>query len=152
MRSIDARVERAYLENASAVTFTAQQTTARYAASYPALAPRFHTLENAFDVEATEQVADTRTADTSEPLSLCFFGRFRKLSSAAPLIEVLSVLRRMAPQALNMIRVRMAGPLEAKDEALARDAGVLSVFAPFAPVAAFEATRFFSASRRRFDS
>jgi hypothetical protein len=143
VRNIDAHVERAYLEAASAVTFTARRTTQRYQAAYPELMARFHTLENAFDpTPLTSPCAPGPSGSPERALSICFFGRFRRLSSAAAIIDVLAALRRRDPSALACLRVHMVGPLEPSDEARARAAQVFSVFEPFAPVPAFEATDF----------
>ena len=140
VRAWDARCERSYLEHASAVTFTAAQTTARYAEAYPELSGRFHTIENGFDpAMLTDQAPVVPLSSVPGVLTICFFGRFRPLSSATRVIETLARVAELQPTAVSQLRIRMAGPLEAADEARARRAGVFEVFEPFQPVAAHAA-------------
>ncbi len=92
VRSVDARAERRYLEAASAATFTANSTTDRYRAAYPALAERFHTIENSFDPEGYVDAVGLHQPHCAvapvPELVLTFLGRFRQLSSAARVIEL----------------------------------------------------------------
>lgn len=131
VRAIDARTERRYLHAASALTFTAARTTQRYAAAYPALAGRMFTLENSFDERLFD---DDSTAPQSAyavtpgaALTLTFFGRFRALSSAARISQLLARLRQLHPDAAE-VRVRCVGGLDAFDRARAEALGIADAF------------------------
>jgi hypothetical protein len=131
VRAFDACVERSYLEAASAVTFTAACTTQRYAAAYPGLKERLFTLENCFDERLYH--GDSGAAQSAcavapgAALSLMFFGRFRALSSAARIIQLLAHLRQRHPDAAD-VRVRCVHGLDAVDRARAAALGVDDAF------------------------
>lgn len=132
VRAIDRRAERAYLRDASAVTFTAERTTELYRAAYPELAARFATIENGFDPQGFGEpfdVAQPREAVApGEALVLSFFGRFRALSPATPTIRLLARLRELDADAVARVRVQSVGGLSGDDLALAERMGVAEAF------------------------
>jgi glycosyltransferase involved in cell wall biosynthesis len=132
VRAIDRRAERAYLRDASAVTFTAPRTTELYRAAYPEFAARFSTIENGFDPRGYPEPLDAPQANTAvapgAPLVLAFFGRFRALSPATPIVHLIARLRAVDARAAGLVRVQSVGGLGGEDLALAERLGVASAF------------------------
>lgn len=139
-QAINRRLERRILETADAVVFTAQQTEARYRRHYADLAPRTATIYNSFDPvvfddpvaahAATPHTATPHAVSPGEGLTLGFFGRFRALSSAALIVDVLARVRQHDPALAERIKVRSFGPLNAEDARYAEARGVRSSFVP----------------------
>lgn len=135
-RVVDEQVERSIFSSADAITFTAKTATDRYARHYEGLRPNITTIVNGFD--ATFFGLDAVAASTDalggwsrlpeETFELLFFGRFRTLSPARPVIAMLAQMRRIAPESFERVRVRSVGTLNAADEEAAREAGVETAF------------------------
>ena len=137
-RALDRRAETWILERADAVTYTAEETHRRSTASWPHLARKMHVLPNAYDSSAWSEAPldgplDGQPARGDGRLRVQFFGAFRPLSPARPLIAALAVLREIAPEALARIDICSTAPLAGEDCAAAVGAGVAEAFCAVAP-------------------
>lgn len=141
-RLVEEQVERAIFSAADRVVFTANTATERYREHYVGLEPHVETIVNGFDagffgldetqLDVREFTAWPRRADRR--LQLLFFGRFRALSPARPVVAMLAQLRRIAPEVFAHVRVQSVGPLDHGDAAAAREAGVEEAFEVVDPV------------------
>jgi len=125
LRGLDRHVEARVLGRADRIVFTAERTRAVYADAYPRHADRMRVVTNGF--EGAPQAFSSRPVHSGR-LLLRFFGRFRPLSSAARIVDVLAELRRLDPARLEAIEVRSVGGLDDADRARAEAAGVASAF------------------------
>ena len=133
-RAADRRYERRVLAAADAVVFTAEATEQLYRAQYADLDLRTTTIPNSFDPALFEDPVDFDTA-TPEAVSdggglrLGFFGRFRALSPAVPVIDVLAALRARHGEAVaRRVHIHAFGPLNEADAAYAAERGLLDRF------------------------
>lgn len=123
VRAIDAKTERRWMTRATVNTFTAEETERRYRERYGVPT---RTIHNAFD---QAEVSPGVPHPAGEPVELLFFGRFRDLSPAEPVIRLLAA----CPDP-SRVRVTSFGPLTAADRALAEQAGVTACFVSEAPI------------------
>lgn len=132
IRGLDARFEARVVRDAAAIVFTSEGTADRYRQSYGALARRIETIPNGFEwpsaLQADTVDATREPADPEAPLVLLFFGVFRPLAPARPLIEGLAVLRERAPELLAHLRIESVGGLDAEERAFAEQQNVHEVF------------------------
>lgn len=142
-RVVDEQVERLIFQTADALTFTADVASERYREHYAGFSPDVRTIVNGFDrgffgAEAVARGVDVLTSwpsDPGAPFELLFFGRFRPLSPARPVIAMLAQLRRIAPEVFGQVRVRSIAPLGDADRDAATEAGVDEAFETTDPVA-----------------
>lgn len=132
-KAIDRYFERRVLETAEVALFVAQQTEANYRACFADLDLRTATITNSYDPALYEDpidLADYTSHAVSEGADLLvgFFGRFRALSPAAPLIDVLSRVRQRHGMMVDRIKVHSYGPLPPADAQAAEAQGVLHCF------------------------
>jgi len=125
--------ERRVLKAADAAVFAAEATEAKYRAHYADLSPRTTTIYNSYDPTVFDDPgaggASVAPASSAERLDVGFFGRFRELSPATPLIDALSAVRRTHGAAVAAsIRVHSFGPLSAADAHRAERRGVRDSF------------------------
>jgi glycosyltransferase involved in cell wall biosynthesis len=127
--------ERRVVERADAVLFQAEQTEKKYRRHYADLAGglRTQTIYNSYDPDVFDDpVADgDAVAPTSsdDHLDIGFFGRFREMSPAALMTDVLAALReRHGAEAAAGVRVHSFGPLNAADGRYAGRRGVRDCF------------------------
>ncbi len=135
-RAINRAFERRVMEQASHTTFTTERTLERYRKAYPAAAQRMSCLPNGFDASLLAAPLDQplEPLAPTQPLRLCFFGRFRPLSPARAILLALGRLLERNPQARGHVRLHAVGALAADDAALARALRVADTFEPIAPV------------------
>ncbi|MEX2600703.1 MAG: glycosyltransferase [Balneolaceae bacterium] len=134
-RAADRKLERSFLSRADRVTFTSDRTREMYTRHYPMLTGRAVTITNSFDRFLIQKMpAAPSSGIDPEPLSLLFFGTFRPLSPAEPLIKILHHLKASAPRVAERINVYSTGNLEREDEQLAERLGVLEMFQKLDPV------------------
>lgn len=149
-RRVDRRSERRVIASADLVMFQAEQVEAMYRAHYADLAPRTKTIRNSFDplifddpvyvpgqaapeggIRVASHTSGDGTRDEGDArrdLHIGFFGRFREMSPATLMIDVLSDLRRRHGSASGSVFVHSFGPLSAADAAYARSLGVEDLF------------------------
>ncbi len=143
VRRIDAAVEKRWLKQASHVVFTAQQTTERYLKAYPDLNTPISTIRNSFERQCFEEppVHDVHPLPPDGVFRMLFFGAFRRLSPATPVIQLLAALKSLQPELLERVRVQSTAPLEPSDQAFAESLGVHTCFETIDPVPYEQALR-----------
>ena len=145
-RWLDRKVEKKILESADRVVFTARETTKLYQAQYSEFADKMTTIYNSYDYTFSGQQAIEITepqphAVSPDPrLTLIFFGKFRELSSASIIIEVLGSLKKRMPELEQHLVIKSMGALSERDRAHAESLGVLECFEKSPPVAYEQAT------------
>src|SRR5699024_10965406 len=115
--AIDRKLERRLINSASMVSFTTDSTRCLYENHYEDLDLHTTTIYNAFDRLLFDE-SSTESIDIAMDathLNIVFFGKFRRLSPAKPLIDILSRLKITAPSAVERIRVHSFGELSQED-------------------------------------
>jgi glycosyltransferase involved in cell wall biosynthesis len=132
-------MERRILRTADVLLFQAEQTEHEYRTHYGAAMPPATTIYNSFDplvfddpVYAGEGESPgghlTPPGTSDARFDLGFFGRFRAMSPATPMIDVLATARARHGAEAKAIRVHAFGPLNDEDDAYARERGVREQF------------------------
>ena len=131
-QAIDRYFERQVLETADAVLFQSEQNERKYRQHYADLDLRTTTIYNSYDPAVFEDpvaLDDAPTEPTAgDTLDLGFFGRFRALSPASLIADVLAEAHRRHGDAADGIRIHAFGPLNEDDARYARERGVLHHF------------------------
>ena len=125
--------ERRVLEDADAVLFQATQTEQKYRRHYADLDLRTETIFNSYDPDVFEDPVAIEEAPTSSTISddeihLGFFGRFREMSPAEPIVDALAAARARYGDLVDRLHVHSFGPLNAADARYAEEKGVLDQF------------------------
>ena len=126
VRALDRRFEGRVLRGADIVLFQATETERRYRERFAELGLRTTTITNSFD-EAL--LADPVLEAGAPPpgtggLRLGFFGRFREMSPAGPVIDALAEAGRRDPELAAEVHVHSFGPLNAEDMSRAEAHGL----------------------------
>ena len=132
-RAVDRYFEVKILRDADVVVFQTPLVQEMYRRHYADIHFASASIPNSFDpdvfVDAIELDAhEGRAVSGGDTLKIGFFGRFRRLSPATPIVDVLSTMRRSDPEAVKRVEVHSFGPLTLEDEEYAGDRGVLSCF------------------------
>ncbi len=114
---VDERAERKIIKNANYVTFTSSATEEKYLEYYPELHGKSSTIRNSFDVDISEESSLDPILD--DKLIVLFLGRFRALSTAESIIELLNYIKVNHSELLQKIEVHSYGELEEFDKSLA---------------------------------
>lgn len=130
-RRWDRWMERKILRTADRVVFTAEQTQRAYEKHYD-FPLRATTIYNSFDRCSSKR--DAMPSTMSRRLDIVFFGKFRELSPARPVIQILHRLRTAHPDIFPFIRLHCFGALNSADAAHAQALGVADRFHYCAPV------------------
>lgn len=149
-RWMDRRYEQRFIRRADHLIFTSGRTRQLYVNHYPEVRWKSSTITNSFDPalfsgskrqsegsDVTLQELDQQPEHQASPdktLELIFFGRFRGLSPATPVIRLLAEVRAISPELQSCIRITSFGPLLQSDVALATEAGVIDSFRTSRPV------------------
>ncbi|MBX7151663.1 glycosyltransferase [bacterium] len=133
-RNIDRLYEKQILKRASRIVFTARQTEERYRTSYPVYSEKMKTIYNSFESEAVEKNGDENALTVKDQLNVVFFGKFRTLSSAKNIIEVIAECKTIDPELGSFIRIFSFGNLNHNDRCYAEKRGVLNQFNVLDPV------------------
>lgn len=135
---LDQKIERRWISKASMLSFTTDSTRKLYESHYADLNLNTTTIYNAFDWQLfdteEEQTVDIKL-DTQK-LNLMFFGKFRRLSSAKPVIDIVAKLKERYPSAAEKIAVHSFGPLSDSDCGYLETKGVEGCFVIQNPVPA----------------
>jgi hypothetical protein len=133
---VDAKVERSLIQQASMLSFTTNSTRKLYENHYSDLNLSTTTIYNAFDrklfEDSTKSAPDLKM--DPEKLNLIFFGGFRRLSPAAPIIEILANMKTRAPELVTNIRVHSFGTLSDDDLSKVQEDGLSDCFVSHPPV------------------
>ncbi len=136
--AIDQRVEENWIQKASMLSFTTKSTRNLYERHYSELNIETTTIYNAFDrdfFDDTEEKSSPVSFDSNK-LHLVFFGRFRKLSTAQPVINVLNRLRQIESSVIEQIEVHSFGPLTDSDRSSVLENNLEDCFVIHKPVPA----------------
>lgn len=138
VQRIDSKIETEILQQAAQVVFTAEATADRYREHYPFLQEKATTIYNSFDRALYddpifESAPEDKTGN--DVLDIVFFGKFRELSPAKPLIEIMAKVQKTNPELSRSIRIRSFGSLSKDDRILAENLGVEDNFVSSEPVA-----------------
>jgi hypothetical protein len=123
VRALDRRMERRWMGRATLNTFTARETERRYHAAYGV---ETVTIHNAFD---HDDVSGGEPGPSHEDVELLFFGRFRDLSPAEPVIRLVASCDQP-----HRVRVVSFGSLGEEDLLLASRLGVADRFVSEPPI------------------
>ncbi|HLR26556.1 MAG TPA: hypothetical protein VK112_11870 [Fodinibius sp.] len=133
---IDRKMERRLINSASMVSFTTDSTRRLYENHYKDLDLNTTTIYNAFDrllFDGSGPESIDLAMDVNH-LNVVFFGKFRRLSPAKPLIDILSQLKITEPSAAERIRVHSFGNLSKEDARYAAEKQVKECFKVHDPV------------------
>ena len=136
-QSINRRVEARILRSADVVLFQAKRVEEAYARHYAHLDPRTTTIRNSFDPDVFEDPISVDVPAASrrgDQLRIGFFGRFRALSPASLMIEVLASMHRRYGTKAERVVVHSFGELSPTDSEHAHARGVRAQFVADEPV------------------
>lgn len=128
-KAIDKNMESKVLTQADQVVFTAANTTRIYRDHYAGLATPMSTIYNSFDDEFFLPLKHPKNDDvTTGKFNILFYGRFRALSSAGPVIKLLETIKELNPEVFESITVQSCGELPKEDAIKAESSGVIAAF------------------------
>jgi glycosyltransferase involved in cell wall biosynthesis len=137
VRWFDRRSERRIIASADLVMFQAERVEAAYRQAYAALDPATVTIRNSFDPDVFDDPIEIEVVmHRAEPgeLHVGFFGRFRAMSPATLVIDVLADMHRRHVDCAGRVFVHSFGSLRRVDAEHARACGVESQFVSHRPV------------------
>ncbi|MEX0684453.1 MAG: glycosyltransferase [Balneolales bacterium] len=133
-RAFDKKMERKIISQASHIIFTAKSTAAKYREHYTEVNTPISTIYNSFDEEYFLPVNKENISNNKQKkFTLMFYGRFRTLSPATPVIALLKRLKNTNPVVFSVISVQSYGDLNTEDMKAAKSAGVYEVFETIGP-------------------
>lgn len=132
-QAINRFCERRVLETADVVLFQAGQTERVYQRHYAEMRLRTTTIYNSYDPAVFEDPVElegtsAQAASEGDRLRIGFFGRFRSMSPASLMTDVLAEARRRHGSAAEAIEVHSFGPLNEEDARYAEAKGVREHF------------------------
>jgi len=111
----DSLWEQKFVRNADKLIFTAKSTEKLYSDHYGLNEAKTDTIYNAFDVTLHEPAKMWEAEFDNNYLNILFFGRFRRLSPALPVIKALNSLTLSNNKVAKKIRIHSFGKMEAED-------------------------------------
>jgi glycosyltransferase involved in cell wall biosynthesis len=119
---LDRQIEKRVVERADKLIFTSKATEEKYSEHYHLSSQKTATIYNAFDRILLEEQGEP-WQDLSDPdkLHLIFFGRFRRLSPAEPIINALQHLQHHRDKSLQDIKIHSFGRPDIEDEIRIKD-------------------------------
>ena len=132
VQRIDKRAERRVVAGADVLMFQTRQVADAYQECYTHLDPAMVVIGNSFDPDifddpiATEEGANGGDIllDRSSRLRIGFFGRFRTMSPATPVMDALVELQKQQASLAERVWIHSFGPLSEGDAARARAHGL----------------------------
>lgn len=112
----DSSWEQKFVRNANRLIFTAKSTEELYSSYYKLNESKTQTIYNAFDDALNESSKNWEKKVNDDYLNIFFFGRFRRLSPALPIIKALQYLSSENPEAVKRVRIHSFGELESDDQ------------------------------------
>lgn len=114
---IDQEIEHSWIRKASVLCFTTDRTRQLYENNYADLNLNTTTIYNTFDRALFNEEEDrsVQLNFVDEKLNLVFFGRFRRLSPARPVADILHLIKQQNPSAAEKIDVHSFGSLSESD-------------------------------------
>lgn len=131
---LDQREERKIIRSATKVVFTAETTSEIYASYYPEHAGKFKTIYNSFDINLSLNHKQKSAQNDNQALNILFFGRFRDLSPASPIMYILHHLKQNNENLMQGVKLLYFGAMSHEDHALGKKLNVLEYFSQQDPV------------------
>ena len=133
--SMDRLLEKKFVEQADRLVFTSKNTEKAYSEHYGLSKGDTATIYNAFETGLQENSpTDWEVALDEEHLNILFFGRFRRLSPAKPIAEILKEIGEKNPALVEKIRIHSFGKIEPGDLNLIDEYGLEDQFVIEDPV------------------
>lgn len=127
---MDQIIEKRVIENADKIIFTSKAAENKYQNHYSISGEKSATIYNSFDSTLFQPESNTdwnKTLDSSK-LNVLFYGRFRRLSPAEPIINVLNKIKDKKPKIINDIRVHSFGKTDPNEYDLIKASGLTDQF------------------------
>ena len=132
---IDHKAESKIMQKADHVVFTAKTTQQKYEKAYTVLNGKSTTIYNSFDRMFFEKESeDLLDLIPQKKLNILFLGKFRELSTANAIIDILLEVKKRDEGLLNDVHVYSFGELIDDDFKRAQKSGLERVFAELKPV------------------
>lgn len=125
IRYIDRKAEKKIIKDADQIVFTATSTQQNYSTFYKTYKSKFSTIYNSFDVQQDDRNSDIISND--ETFKILFFGRFRDLSPATPILQILSTIKQKNPELISKIKLIYFGDIRSIDDKFATEHGLSSL-------------------------
>ena len=133
--SMDRLLEKKFVEQADRLVFTSKNTEKVYSEHYSLSKKDTATIYNAFETGLQGISAEDWEATLDEDhLNILFFGRFRRLSPAKPIAEILKEIGEKNPALVEKIRIHSFGEIEVEDMTLIEKYGLEDQFVVQDPV------------------
>ena len=132
IRHIDRRVEKKIIKSADQIVFTAASTQQVYSTFYKDFKNKFSTIYNSFDVQQDDP--DFELVRNEGVFKILFFGRFRDLSPATPILRILSTIKQINPELISKINLIYFGDLRPEDDQFAFEHGISELLKKQGPV------------------
>jgi glycosyltransferase involved in cell wall biosynthesis len=132
----DREIEKKIIERADKLIFTAAQTRKSYEEFYDLPTEKSEVIYNSFDRGLINDENRTEWGVKLEKgkLQLIFFGAFRWLSPAGPIIDSLEELMKFNPEAVSQISVHSFGPMLSEEVKRIDSIGLSEIFVQHKPV------------------
>jgi len=135
---VDKIIERKVVESADRLIFTSQQTNALYSEKYKIPSSKTATLYNSFEPALMKKKIGNSKLPVWDPdmVNILFLGCFRRLSSAAAILDILKNFQSSHPKEIRMLRIHSFGEPEKDEIENIKHAGFISLFVfhdPFEP-------------------
>ncbi len=125
----DPRFEKGVMNYADFITFTAKATETKYENHYPEITRKTETIYNSFDQQFfTKNSAHEELALSGNTLNILFLGKFRSLSTAEDILQVLANIKRRNNIDSDRISVYSMADLQGKDLIKAKELEIISSF------------------------
>ncbi len=136
VKRIDANAERRVVAGADVLMFQTRRLADAYRERYAHLDPAMVIVGNSFDPDVFDDPISVESrfnrkdvlSNPSSMLRIGFFGRFRAISPAAPIMDVLVELRKRRASLAERVCIHSFGPLSETDAAQARTHGLEGQF------------------------
>jgi len=133
---MDRRTEKRIVESADKLTFTSKATEQAYQNHYGFKKSKTAVIYNSYDPALFEDPGDENWSYDPDPelLHILFFGRFRRLSPAGPIMSVMSFLSKTDPAAARKMRIHSFGELDPEEAEAIELSGLEQIFIQHEPV------------------
>lgn len=128
--AIDKALERKIVKTADLLLFTAHETEKKYRRHYADIIKTTQTITNSFDLAWMKSRSryHPKPLPTPNAFNIGFFGKFRQMSPASLIIDLLAFIKQKDPQSMRNINIYSYGSLNEEDQNLAGQKGVSACF------------------------
>lgn len=133
---IDSMIEKRVVQNADRLIFTTEQTSRTYSDYYQTDSRKTGTIYNSFEpglMSMNDQGLDYPDMDKTK-VNILFFGRFRRLSSVAGIVEILRQAGDIEPDLKKYVKIHSFGKPDKEELNLIVEAGLESMFSFHVPI------------------